>query len=244
MNYNSFAVGILNRMYLMTSVFLFGAVFARVKIPMYTQVDSIESNQRRDPIIIMIDPYGDVRSSGRVIGNKFESELTYACAQKLKQDLEQEYDHVTVVISRTVGEQSYELARAQYANRLQVHGFLSIQFFHETNPIARWFMYRYCQQALPEFQAQKHSILSVDQAYLLNKNITDAWAQRVDKLLERNELKRFEPQGLISVPCTPLKGVLPPALLCEVGLKSPDDWTVACAQMKEIIKALIDLCAE
>lgn len=203
-----------------------------------TPLEQVRSQER---IVIMIDPYGDVRSAGRVIGNRFESELTHACAQKIKQEIEREYDYVSIVISRTVGEQSYELARAQYANRLEVRGFFSIQFFHETAPIARWFMYRYGQSGHMEFKPQSHSFLSIDQAYLIKQDFTDELVRSIDPLLGRKEQKCFEYQGVATLPCSPLKGVIAPALLCEVGLKSPDDWMFACHEIKEIIRALIAL---
>jgi N-acetylmuramoyl-L-alanine amidase len=173
-------------------------------------------------VTIMIDPAGDARQTGRTIGSNFERGITMQCAEHLAQLLKKESSAVTTVITRAPAELVPELQNANYANRLNVDLFISLNFCHTHNTRPNMWVYRYAQAN--DFLAPQPqlSFCSYDQAYLFNNKITATLATEIERLLATST--QFDAHGPYKLPFKPLVGIIAPAIAFEMELKDEGDW--------------------
>ena len=68
--------------------------------------------------IVVLDPAGDAKRTGRRIGDSFERGLTLQCAEKIKEIIEARSSHIKVVITRMPGDNVYDLQNASLSNRI------------------------------------------------------------------------------------------------------------------------------
>lgn len=174
--------------------------------------------------VVVIDPAGDARRTGRRIGDSFERGLTLQCAEKIKEIIEERASYIKLIITRMPGDHVYDLQNATLANRI-ADCFINLNFYYtqETKPTIFLYQFSYgndfaaCQQGL--------ALYSYDQAYRINKNATDRMC-----LLCKHELSQqkyhslFTVAGPYSLPIKPLIGVIAPTISCEIGLKSKELW--------------------
>jgi len=186
--------------------------------------------------IIIIDPAGDAKRTGRRIGDSFERGLTLQCAEKIKELIETSTPHVKVIITRMPGDIVYDLQNASLANRIHADLFINLNFYHsqETKPTIFLYQFSYgndfacCSQGL--------ALNTYDQAYRINKNKTDEICQLFQKTLSQQKYKSlFATAGIYSLPIKPLIGIVAPSIAIEAGLKNKELWLSCCEPLARAI---------
>ena len=180
-----------------------------------------------DQFTIMIDPAGDAKHTGRLIGDTLERGISLQCAEQLKTVLTQKFDNVRVILTRVPGETIQPLQNASFANRLGVDLYISLYFYHEPETPAHVTLYYYLENPVVDFwhQPMNLSFYQVNQAHLLNLKKTHAWGKIVLETLEDKRCSKFfKARGLFGIPFIPLVGIKASALAVEIGLKNKQDW--------------------
>lgn len=191
--------------------------------------------------ILMIDPAGDAKNTGRQLDDSFERGITLQCAQRLAHVVESKVSGVRIVFTRMPGETVHELQNANFSNRMDVDLYLSIHFFQEHETLPRWYVYSYAQQEDCIIKPVQLALYSYDQAYLLNKKLTDGLLDIAKKRLQHTSIagKTFNYSGIFQFPFKPLIGISAPALAFEIGLKHKDDWQACIEPISEILQHMI-----
>jgi len=186
--------------------------------------------------IIILDPAGDAKRTGRSIGDSFERGLTLQCAEKIKDIIEKGAPYIKVIITRMPGDTVYDLQNASLSNRVDADLFINLNFYYtqETKPIMYIYQFSYgndfvaCPQGL--------TFNSYDQAYLIHKTTTDVVSQLFKKELSQQKYQSlFTVEGPYSLPIKPLIGIIAPTITYEIGLKNKDAWQGYCEPLAETI---------
>lgn len=197
--------------------------------------------REKQPRIVVIDPAGDAKRTGRRIGDSFERGLTLQCVEKIKEIIGERAPHIKVVLTRMPGDNVYDLQNASLSNRIHADLFVSLNFYHtqETKPTLYLYQFSYgndfacCQQGL--------TLQSYDQAYRINKETTDAMCQLFKKeLLQQKYHSLCTVAGPYHLPIKPLIGIVAPSIAVEVGLKGKDLWHYYSDPIAAAIIAVID----
>ncbi len=195
---------------------------------------------RHAECIVVLDPSGDAKRTGRRIGDNFERGLTLQCAEKIKEVIERSAPHIKIVITRMPGDIVYDLQNASLANRINADLFINLNFYYtqETKPTLFLYQFSYgndfaqCNQGL--------ALHTYDQAYKINKSVTDEIAQVFKKsLLQPQYQSLFMVAGVYALPIKPLIGIVAPSISVEAGLKNKELWINYCeAIARGIIEVL------
>lgn len=199
---------------------------------------SVYDKQQR---VIVIDPAGDAKRTGRRIGDSFERGLTLQCAEKIKEISANSAPHIKIVITRMPGDNVYELQNASLANRINADLFVSLNFYYtqETKPTICLYQFSYGN----EFASCNQGLVlnSYDQAYKINKNTTDVMCQLFKKELSQHKYHSLcTIAGPYCLPIKPLIGIVAPSIAVEVGLKGKDLWHSYSEMLADALIAVVD----
>lgn len=175
--------------------------------------------------MLVLDPSGDAKKTGRVIGDSFERGLTLQCAEKIKELIEAQLSHVKIIITRLPGDIVYDLQNASLANRINADLFININFYlsRETKPTLFLYQFSYGNDFAP-YQSGL-SCNTYDQAYKTNKTATDEITKLFTTHLSHTNYKNlFTLSGPHALPIKPLIGITPPSIAIEGGLKNKESW--------------------
>jgi N-acetylmuramoyl-L-alanine amidase len=180
--------------------------------------------------IIMIDPAGDARTTGRTIGDIFERSITMHAAQELKKMLEEHLAKILpglrIFLTRVPGETVEPLQNAAFANRLRVDLYISLHCYQteQSNPHCALYHFSYDPVAdeLPT-KVPGLFLYPYQQAHRNFFTISRDIAQAVYQQLQKHKgFLVIEP--IQAFPYKPLIGIRAPALGIEMGLPKKDDW--------------------
>ena len=175
--------------------------------------------------VVILDPAGDAKHTGRRIGDSFERGLTLQCAEKIKEYVEINASHIKIVITRVAGDSVYDFQNASLANRIGDF-FINLNFYYtqETKPTVYLYQFSYGN----DFVSQSDNCLQLyhyDQAYLINKHTSGLFGQCFNKeLSEKKWQSLFFVTTLYKIPIKPLIGITIPSISIEAGLKSKESW--------------------
>ncbi|MDP3889087.1 MAG: N-acetylmuramoyl-L-alanine amidase [bacterium] len=191
----------------------------------YNQLDARFHGQpqQKQSFTIMLNPAGDAKHTGRQIGDSFERSITMLYVEQLKQQLENTYPGVSVILTRFPGENVPELQNANFANRLAVDLFVSFHFYMETETKPNLFIYSFSYNNAFITNPADFAFYSYDQAYLFNQKITKLWTQNIYKSLQ-DYSSLFTVHDTLYFPFKPLIGITSPALAIEASIKETQDW--------------------
>jgi N-acetylmuramoyl-L-alanine amidase len=191
-------------------------------------------------LILILDPAGDAKQTGRAIGESFERGLTLQCAEKLKTLVEDRYPHVKIIITRLPGDIVYELQNASLANRLEADLFINLNFYLTTQAKPTLFIYQFsCKNDFASYQSGL-ALNTYDQAYKINKHTTDMLAKHMSQQLSQASYSSlFTVSSNHNVPIKPLMGVIAPSLALEIGLKNSSSWHLFIEPLATAIGGLI-----
>lgn len=171
---------------------------------------------------IMLDPAGDTKHIGRALHNNFERSATFQFAQELKRQIQINYPHVTVILSKTAGQSLERLQSASFANRLDVDLVLSLNFYKETAIKPNIFLYHFKNQNFfSSFKSEELHFYPYHQTFMISFDRTKTWVNIIQKKLQHVNYKHyFICHPSLAIPFKPLAGMIPPAIGIEIGIKS------------------------
>jgi len=166
---------------------------------------------------IMLDPAGDAHHPGRIINDNFERTIMLQYATALQQRL-QELLPCTVLITRTPGETVYPLQSANFANRLPIDLYVSLQCYHnpsEKHAIALYMLARPTVGTLFTVTPPLHMI-PLDHAHVASYDRTRAYAAAMYTALHTTYAHQFHIHPVACIPFVPLIGITAPAIGIEL----------------------------
>ena len=199
-------------------------------------------DNRSNQYIVVIDPAGDVKRTGRTIGDSFERGLTLQCAEKIKEYIEHHAPSLKVIITRIPGDVVYDLQNATLANRLNADLFVNLNFYYTQDTKPTLFVYQFsygndfiqCNQQL--------ALHTYDQAYTLHKPITDHITHALKNVLSHMHYQSlFTVAGVYTIPIKPLIGIIAPSVAIEAGLKNKELWI---HYVEPLAQAIMKVCNE
>jgi N-acetylmuramoyl-L-alanine amidase len=175
--------------------------------------------------LIMLDPAGHAKDTGRQLHHGYERAETYKCAETIKRGLER-LDDVRVILSRTPGEELVPLQNASFANRFNADLVIRLSFYKETADKAKINLYYLQIDGLDDkSKSTNNPFTPINQAHLDNIQTSLNYAQKLGNTLcdstYQSLLTCADPKGL---PLKPLIGIVSPAILIEIGLPKDDQW--------------------
>ncbi len=192
----------------------------------------------RTRFTLMIDPAGDARNPGREINATSERNISMACAENLKKELEKQLPGLRVIFTRIAGETVDHLQNASFANRLHVDLYISLHFFHQKEKVPRLFIYRLLYNPNTDIWDLKNdelSLLPYNHAYRLHVKKMESLSAHLYTLCGQEAKALATPlvcMPPLSIPYKPLIGITTQALGIEIGIRKREDW-------KEIIPVLV-----
>jgi N-acetylmuramoyl-L-alanine amidase len=174
----------------------------------------------------MLDPAGDARTPGRIIGDNFERGINLEFAQALKEVLEQMGTNLRIVLTREPHEAIAPLQNANFSNRLNVDLFISMHCYQERGQRPSIHLYYIQYHPITDMwhKPEQLAFYPYDQAHLLNLSKSTAFAEALKKSLSIS--RKWDCKGPFGIPFKPLIGVKAPSLALEIGIKNKDDWQV------------------
>jgi N-acetylmuramoyl-L-alanine amidase len=189
--------------------------------------------------IVVLDPAGDAKRTGRRIGDNFERGLTLQCAEKIKELIERSAPYIKIVVTRMPGDIVYDLQNASLANRINADLFINLNFYYTQETKPTLFLYQFSYGNDFAHHNPGLALHTYDQAYKINKSITDEIAQVFKKsLLQQQYQSLFTVAGVYSLPIKPLIGIVAPSLTLEAGLKNKELWVNYCEAIAQSIIAV------
>ena len=216
----------------------------QIKAPFFLSfiaVATLIQSYQHKPFILVLDPAGDSKKTGRSIGDSFERGITLQCAEKIKEVIEQQVDNVTVYITRLPGDVACEFQNASFANRLSADLFMSINFCSTTESKPHLYLYQFSYGNDFTIIQQNLSFIPYDQAHLKNKSESETVGSFLSNQLSQQEYRGlYTLFGPFKLPIKPLMGVTSPCIAIEAELKNKNDWihliTPLTSTLVEVIK--------
>jgi N-acetylmuramoyl-L-alanine amidase len=172
--------------------------------------------------LIMIDPAGDAKHTGRIIGDTFERAITLQCAQELKKQLEPQ--GITVIITRTAGEVIQPLQSAQFANRLSADLFIHLTCCTSDEPTPSLYCYHFSLGEPFKQTFDNHHFIPADRAHHVSFDRTQRYAQKIITHFQQQCSTFCHAYGPHALPVKALYGIKVPALSIELLLPKKDHW--------------------
>lgn len=175
----------------------------------------------------MLDPSGDAKHTGRIIGETFERGVTLQFTEELKTILEKRNKNIRVILTRFPGETLEPLQNASFANRLDTDYFVSIMFYQEKKERAELSMYHFMSQPTDIWQKNLNPLnfYPYDKAHLIQISKSKSFGEEIEKIFKSKNFRTiFNYNGFFGIPAKPLIGVKAPSIAIEVGLMQKDDW--------------------
>ncbi len=204
-------------------------------------------NDKNLPFIIMLDPAGDAKKTGRIIGDTLERSISLNFAEKLKVSLESALMSsgrpVQIIITRVPGEIIDAFQNASFANRLKATLYISLNFYHKAhseNPLYVFyslydpnsdFLYKTNNQA---------SFLHYNQSHLFSLKESFAWACKLATQLRLSaSTSGFTIHDPLGLPFKPLLGITIPSLAIEYGVVDNQNAQLLVGPLAHAISALV-----
>lgn len=198
--------------------------------------------QAKHTFTIMLDPAGDAQHTGRRLDDSFERGVTLQFAEQLKSSLESRYKNIRVVLTRFPGETLQPLQNANFANRLDVDFYVTINFFYATHIKPQVFMYCFAGNTPFSSNATDLAFYPYDKAHVQNSATTHNWGNSMFTHLHSNRYtKLFDLHPFTALPFKPLVGIKAPAIAFEMSLKNKHDWHMYLAPLTESFENIITL---
>lgn len=176
------------------------------------------------PFVVVIDPAGDARNTGRQLDDGWERGATFQCAQELQKRIESHGSAIRVVLTRMPGESLSQLQQAQLANQLQADLFISLNFYQERQLVPHWYMFMLDLGHDYLLKPRQYTCYYYDQAHLLCAQQTNCYAQRLLELSSRSDHTSLVMHKPHKAPLKMLMGVTCPAFAFDIGIQGNDSW--------------------
>ncbi|MEX0848940.1 MAG: N-acetylmuramoyl-L-alanine amidase [Candidatus Dependentiae bacterium] len=170
---------------------------------------------RKKKITLILDPAGDARNPGRLIGDNYERTYTSRIAHQLKEILEKKDNNIMVLFTRLPGEQNDQREKTRFANRCAPHLFINLCAYQSTHIKPQIYMYYYTNQTTTD----NNCLIPLENAYQSHSALTTIYANKIYTSISpcTRICDAHAPKGIA---CIPLKGINAPALCIEIGCNS------------------------
>lgn len=192
--------------------------------------------------IVILDPAGHAKDSGRLLVEGYERGQTLKFAQALQEALVKKYA-VRPVISREPGEEmTHRLQIPSFCNRLcgtttSSSFFLRLHLYREKSEKPRLFLYHLLFNPLVDLAPREPNPLALVplyQAHFARVHMTRFFGRKMYEYLNQDKLKKhFDCYPLMGLPLRSLVGITSPAILLEVGICRENKW-------QSLIGAVVD----
>lgn len=190
------------------------------------------------PFLLMIEASGDSAHPGRTIDDSFESTISFAIAQALKNKLITQNPSIKVILNRAYDERiTSPFQNQNFANKLDIDLYISIHVFHETEAKPRIYLYQFSYHDNIIAKTDTLTFYPFDKIYLMNETKTNKLA--LDLKNNINVSKSINLQGVYKIPFKPLIGIKAPAIGIEIGIKNRSDWSEYIDILADGIAAII-----
>jgi N-acetylmuramoyl-L-alanine amidase len=186
---------------------------------------------------IMVSPEGDAANQGRTLADGYERGFTRQYAQALKEALEQD-SNIRVIFSHENNETASQEHKANFANRLQVDLYLSINFYASEKPIIQIYYYQSAPFSAP-INAQELVLYPMNKAYVKNQLTTCNWSTKWRSLNQYSG--QLHADGPTPAPIKQLEGIIAPAFVLDMGAQKMLDVH---AYIKPISQIVMDIAHE
>jgi N-acetylmuramoyl-L-alanine amidase len=170
----------------------------------------------KKPFAILLEAAGDNLHAGRTLGELFESSFCWELAQQIKQNLEQKKSNIQCLLNRVPGQSLSPLANQNYANKLSVDLYVSINAFYSRDKEKSITLYQFSYHDTFILKENSLSFYPYDKLYLINESVTKEWTRMIKKQLATNS--DLTVKGPYCLPFKPLIGIKAPAVAVEVGV--------------------------
>lgn len=184
---------------------------------LFLQIDLCAEKQS---LIIVLDPAGDAKKTGRQLENRYERAATFEYAQRLKLELE-DIGSIKALLSRSPGDTLQPFQIANTVNKLPIDLFIRLHCYkHDGIKPNINILYSMVDPIIDGTWQQPHqyTFIPLRQAHCQSLNKTKALGHTLFTYLHSPEYQTFfdvtQPLGL---PLKVLQGFMPPALIIEIG---------------------------
>ncbi len=195
----------------------------------------------RSSYTIMLDPAGDAKHTGRLIGDHFERGLTLQCAQYIKATLEDTFNNIEVLMTRFPGQTIAPLQNATFANHM-ADLYISLHCCSQPTSHNSVSFYYYCADptALAKKQSKKITFIPVEQVHQQATALSQNYAHAMYHACNPQENASYTAHAPLGILFLPLKGILCPSFALELALKNPQDISFFAQVVVNGIATLID----
>ncbi len=195
------------------------------------------------PKVIMINPAGDAKKSGRKLSNNYERAITFKLAERLAKSIEDRYG-MKVILTRVPGDELVHLQNASFANRINVDLFLNINIYKEDHEKPKMLVYHRMLDPLADLVRRTYPSLElapVNVAHMRNIHKTKSFGERIKMALTNQDYQKlFDFSGVHGIPIKPLEGIIAPAFLFDLGLNDEDQWHLFIEPITTSLKFLLE----
>lgn len=188
--------------------------------------------------VVVIDPAGDARNTGRQHDDGWERGITFQCAQELQKRMELHGSAIRLIMTRMPGESLSPLQQAQLANQLHADLFISLHFYQEQQLIPHWYTYMLDLGHEYVIKPRDYTCYYYDQAHILCATQTQKYAQRIANYALTCDQKAIAFHKPACAPIKSLIGVTCPAFAFDVGLKGKDGWKIVVEHLTGLLHEL------
>ncbi|HTM06083.1 MAG TPA: hypothetical protein VL201_02490 [Patescibacteria group bacterium] len=167
--------------------------------------------------------------STRTIGDYYENGLTIAFATSVAEVLQQRQSCLVSIVkstnTKTKGFDTFALAEEINKKNPDLVIFIGLYAQSVEIPSVHFFCYdlgnpliQYASPAVP-------MLVKIENAHMQNSKKSFACAARAEKIINTYSVKGlYKSFSVKGIPFLPLKGLVPPAFACEMGIEKPYDW--------------------
>ncbi len=195
------------------------------------------------PKVVMINPAGDAKNTGRKLSNNYERSIAFKIAERLAKALEDRYE-MKVILTRVPGDELVHLQNASFANRTNIDLFININIYKEDHEKPRLQVYHRMLDPLADLARRSYPPLDlapVSHVHMRNINKTKSFGERINMTLTQPDYQKlFDFSGVSGLPIKPLEGIIAPAFLFDIGLNDEEKWPLFVEPIASSLKFLLE----
>jgi len=191
--------------------------------------------------IIVLDPAGDARATGRTIDNTFERSLTLQLSTLLSNELKQRFPNSHIIITRSTGDILEPLQNAASSNRLGADLYLHISMYATNEKTPELYAYTYRLHPVTDAWKQTKQPDQFTPYYRAHVNAAETSLTLAHGLLSalQQQPGLIAPVTALALPYHPLIGITAPALGIELGIQRREQWAPCVEQLANALEKII-----
>ena len=193
------------------------------------------------PKVIMLRPAGYAVSAGRKLSHGYERSTTYQLADNISSLLQNQYS-IKTLLTRDPGERLSAQNTLEFANRTNPDIFVALYIYKEKDDKPHVTIYHHLQDPFIDrcdYLTKPYDFIPRNHAHRINMHQAQKYGAAIKTALSQPSYTAlFETHGCYGIPLKPLVGLIPPALLIEIGLHKEDTWKLLAQPLAEALAHL------